>query len=123
MTNIDAMFVRVGLLFLLAGMAFGIWMGINDQLQFSNFHAHVNLVGFVVSMLFGLAHRAWPALRQSRLAVPQFWLHVVGALLLVAGKYQVTIDPSQQLLVATGSLVVLLATLLFAVMFFKRAGN
>ena len=67
--RIDRLYVLIGFLWLIAGMIFGIYLGIKNQLQSSNSHAHANLLGFVISVLFGLIYRNWPVLKQSRLVV------------------------------------------------------
>ncbi len=87
--KMDRLYILTGFLWLIAGMTFGIYLGITDQLQFANSHAHANLLGFVISVLFGLIYRAWPVLMTSRLALPQFALFEVGSLVLVAGKYDI----------------------------------
>ncbi|HTO29826.1 MAG TPA: hypothetical protein VL202_01400 [Pararhizobium sp.] len=110
MKKLDDAYLFCGLLWVTFGMAFGIWMGITEQLNFANSHAHANLVGFVVSMLFGLLHRAYPALRASRLAVPQFLVYEIGAVLLVAGKIVVD-QAGDPTLVKIGSMVVLIGTI------------
>jgi hypothetical protein len=68
MQRIDGAFVLIGALYGAAGMGFGIWMGVTHNLQFANAHAHINLVGFVSFMLFGIVYRLWPALKERRLA-------------------------------------------------------
>lgn len=109
MRKIDEAYIFCGLLWVVFGMAYGIWMGITEQLNFSNSHAHANLVGFVTSMLFGFLHRGFPAMAASRLALPQLLVYQTGAILLVIGKMKVDAggDPT---LVKFGSLVVLLGT-------------
>lgn len=107
MRRLDDLYILLGLVWLVLGMAFGIWMGIAQQFQFANSHAHWNLVGFVVSVVFGLIHRAYPSLRNSRLAWPQFVVYEVGAVMLVAGKAMVD-DGGSDLLVKIGALVVVL---------------
>jgi len=107
----DRLYIMTGFLWLIAGMIFGIYLGITDQLQFAITHAHANLLGFVISVLFGLIHRNWPALRASRLALPQFALFEIGALVLVAGKYDIdgggggSLTPPGAILVVLGTLV------------------
>ena len=113
-------YVKVGFIWLLAGMVFGIWMGITENFQFSNAHAHTNLVGFVLSALFGLVMIALPALAASKLAVLQFVIYQIGAIVLVIGKVTVTLDPHDNAVVAIGSMIVLVGTLLFAWMLFSH---
>jgi hypothetical protein len=114
--RISQAFIGLGLLFLIVGMGFGIWMGIRQDFQFADAHAHWNLLGFVTSTLYGLVHRTHPAMAKSRLAWPQFWLHIVGALSVGPGV-MLAISAHQDTLVIIGSVLVLLAALTFLAMF------
>ena len=111
--KMDRLYMLTGFLWLIAGMIFGIYLGITDQLQFANTHAHANLLGFVISVLFGLIHRNWSQLMSSRLALPQFALFEVGSMVLVAGKYNMdngghgVLAPPGSILVVLGALVML----------------
>jgi hypothetical protein len=86
MRSIDDIYILFGLAWLIVGLAFGIWMGINEQFQFISVHAHMNLVGFVISVAFGLILRAYPEIKTSRLAMPQFIIWQIGTAILIAGK-------------------------------------
>ena len=110
MRKIDEAYLFCGLLWVTFGMAYGIWMGVTEQLNFSNSHAHANLLGFVTSMLFGFLHRSFPAMALSRLAAPQFLAYQVGTVLLVMGKMQVDAG-GEPTLAKIGSLVVLIGAL------------
>jgi len=107
----DRLYILEGFLWLVAGMIFGIYLGITDQLRFANSHAHANLLGFVISVLFGLLYRNWPVLLSSRLTWPQFALFQIGALVLVAGKFDIdrggggALAPPDSILVVLGTLV------------------
>jgi hypothetical protein len=114
--RISQAFIGLGLFFLIVGMGFGIWMGIRQDFQFADAHAHWNLLGFVTSTLYGLVHRTHPAMAKSRLAWPQFGLHIVGALSVGPGV-MLAISAHQDTLVIIGSVLVLLAALTFLVMF------
>ncbi len=118
MKKIDEYYIGAGFAFLLFGMLFGMWLGASENLQFGNSHAHVNLVGFVLSVLFGLIYRFFPAMKQSRLAKPQFWIYEIGAVLFVAGKIVVDATGNADLVIF-GSVVVFVGTLLMAIVFFK----
>ena len=112
----DRLYILTGFAWVILGMVFGIYLGITDQLQFSNSHAHANLLGFVISVLFGLLHRNWPRLADSRLAVPQYLVYQLGALVLVAGKYNIDAGDSATL-APPGSVLVVIGTLLMVWMF------
>lgn len=120
MQHFDRNYILLGLVWVIAGMIFGIWLGAGNHLNYANSHAHMNLLGFVTSVLFGLLHWAYPALAKSRLAMPQFAVYQVGVLALVAGKFFVDggkqIDP----LLIGGSLITVLGTAMMLVMFAKH---
>lgn len=119
--TLDRLYILTGFAWLTLGMLFGIHLGITDQTNFANSHAHANLLGFVLSALFGLMHRGWPALSASRLALPQFVLYQIGVVVLVAGKYDID-GGGQGVLAPPGSVLVVLGTVLMIWMF-ARAGD
>lgn len=118
--RIDVTFIGGGLVFLIGGMAFGMWMGAHEDFQLADAHAHLNLLGFVISTLYGLIHRAYPDLARSRLAWPQCIAHFIGVLIFVPGIAIVTLT-GNQFTVIIGSTVIMLATLTFALVFFTAA--
>ncbi len=119
MRKIDETWILCGLAWLLVAMLFGGWLGASGHLNFANTHAHVGLVGFVASMLFGLTMRLFPGMRTSKMAKPQFWIYQIGAVLLVAGKARVDARGPEDL-VALGSVVVFFGAALFAWMFIRH---
>jgi hypothetical protein len=114
--RLDRIYILAGFAWLIVGMTFGIYLGITDQLEFANSHAHANLLGFVVSVLFGMLLRNWPSLLSSRLAMPQFLIYQLGALVLVAGKFDID-NGGNGVLAPPGSIVVVLGTLMMFWMF------
>jgi peptidoglycan/LPS O-acetylase OafA/YrhL len=119
MKRVDDCYVGLGLIWLLAGMVMGTWMGATNQLQFANSHAHLNLVGFVTSVAFGLIYRAYPTMRASRWAWPQLALYEVGAILLVAGKAMID-DGGSDTVVKIGAIVIILGVAGMAAIFATR---
>jgi hypothetical protein len=120
MKRIDAIYVTIGIVYLVVGMVLGIVMGTRQDFQLAPVHAHLNLVGFVSHSVFGLVHRVWPALRAGVLAGIQFWLFVLGTPLFVVG-IAVSILGGMIWLAVIGSILVLLGALVFLVMML-RAG-
>ena len=118
----DFVFIGVGVLCLLGGEALGIWMGANENFALAPVHAHTNLIGWVTLSLYGLAHRAYPTLARSRLAMPQAVLAIVGALATPV-TLAMALTSTNILPAMIDSLVVLLGTLLFAILFFRHAGK
>jgi len=114
--RLDRIYILAGFAWLIFGMMFGIYLGITDQLQFANSHAHANLLGFVVSVLFGLLLRNWPPLLNSRLAMPQFVIYQFGVVILVAGKFDID-SGGRGILAPPGAMIVVLGTFIMFWMF------
>lgn len=112
-------FIGLGLVFLVVGMAFGIWMGITKNFQYADAHAHWNLVGFVTSALYGLIHRAYPKLAESRLTWPQCFVHVAGILIFAPGIILV-VATGQEIAAIIGALLILTAALMFMFIYYTH---
>lgn len=85
--NISRNFLVIGGLYLLLGITLGSYMGGSGDHSLSPVHAHINLLGFVLMTVFGLGYRLIPALAESGLARVHFWLHQIGAAVLLAGLF------------------------------------
>jgi hypothetical protein len=119
---IGSLMMRVGVVVLLVGMLLGIVMGIREDFTLQPAHAHLNLVGGVLLFLFGLYYRLVPAAAADRLATHQGWLHIIGGILFPAGVAVVVLEgPSFIALPIVGSLLVVAATALFALIVFRTS--
>lgn len=78
MKNIDRLFILTGLAFILAGMVLGLHMGASQDYTLRPVHAHLNLLGFTLMFLYGLAYHVWPRMKQGPLCVVHYGLHTVG---------------------------------------------
>ena len=82
-------FVKMSLVWLGLGVTLGIAMAVAPVLlRYRTAHLHLNLLGFVAMMIFGVAYHVMPRfsgnpLHSRRLASAHFWLANVGLLLLV----------------------------------------
>lgn len=81
--NISRGFMLIGSLYLLLGIGFGIYMGASGDHTLAPLHAHINLLGFVLMTVFALVYRQFPAMAASGLATAHFWVHQLGALVLL----------------------------------------
>ncbi len=111
---------RIAVLFALAGIGMGIAMAIARDHAAMPAHAHLNLLGWVSLFLFGLYYRLNPALDVSRLARVQVGVWSFGTAVLTVAVAAIHMgyeaaDP----VAAVGSLIVLAAMLLFAVLVFR----
>ena len=86
--------------------------------DYAPLHAHLNLLGFVLPMVFALTYRGFPAMGESKLAVYHFWLHVIPSavllvmlFLLLGGSIteagMVPVAPISEILILVGVLVFL----------------
>lgn len=96
----DRKFLLCSLAYAVFGMGVGIYMAASKNHGFFIAHAHILLVGFVVSFIYSLIHKLWISAEGARTAAVQFYLHQfsalvmgVGLLLFYAGLYQETLDP------------------------------
>jgi drug/metabolite transporter (DMT)-like permease len=99
---------QAAILFVLAGMIWGIQMAVSNDHSAFPAHAHLNLLGWVSLFLFGIYYRLNPALDRSRCANIQVAIWSAGTLILSIGVALVhtgheTGDP----IAAIGSLIVL----------------
>lgn len=76
MNNMSNWFLRLAVLYFVAGVALGIGMAASHDHALHPVHAHLNLLGWVSLSLFGLFYRAVPAAASSRLAQAHFWIYV-----------------------------------------------
>ena len=114
---------RISVTLAVLGMAFGIFMGINQDFALAPAHAHLNLLGFVVMFLSALYYRAFPQAAASGLAVYQAVVSVVGAILFPIGIASVLLGGHDRFepVVVVGALIVFLGMVLFAVIVYRTA--
>lgn len=85
--NIDRRFLIWGLCYAAAGMVLGIYMAATNNHGEMVTHAHILLVGFVVSFVYGLIHKLWLHEPGRGLANLQFVLHQAAVLTLSVGLF------------------------------------
>jgi len=84
-------FIRASLLWFTGGIALGLAMAVHPAwVVYRPAHAHMNVVGFITMMVFGVGYQLLPRLFghkiQSRaLAIAHWWLANVGLALMVLG--------------------------------------
>jgi len=123
----DRKFIIAGLGYAVIGMMLGIYMAASkDHGQFVT-HAHIMLLGFVVSFIYGLCHKLWLNNETSKLAVAQFYIHHAAVMVLVTGLFllygkfiaEETIEP----FLATASITALVGMILMLIMFVTSKGT
>ncbi|ANG64216.1 TonB-dependent receptor [Marinobacterium aestuarii] len=119
----DRQYISCALAYAVLGLLLGIFMAASHDHGQLVTHAHIMLLGFVLSFIYGVMHRIWLHNSRGGLAILQFCLHQVGAIVLLVSLFLVygkVLDP--QLLepvLALSSITVLVGLILMVVMFLK----
>jgi hypothetical protein len=116
MADIDRHYVAIALLWSVAGMLLGLYMGIKADNSLLVVHVAMMLTAFVTLAIYGMLYRLWPALAKSRLAAVQFWLAVLGSAGIVVGSYFFATGGSIPL-IASASVVFIVAAAVMAWLF------
>lgn len=115
-------FQRTGVVFLLVGLCLGMRMGMSQDFSLTPVHSHLNLAGGMLMFVAGLFYAQRPEVPHRWVTV-HYWLHLAGAVLLVAGIYgAVTHAAWYGPVVGTGAVCVLLAMLVFTWNVFRKHG-
>jgi hypothetical protein len=69
------------------GMSLGIYMAASHDHSQLVTHAHVLLVGFVVSLIYAVIHRLWLEVPRRAVATIQFVVHQAAAIILSVGLF------------------------------------
>jgi cbb3-type cytochrome oxidase subunit 1 len=85
MPRVSAAFFATGVIAVLIGMSFGMYMGSSENFTLAAAHAHLNLVGWVTMALYGTFYALTRGTMSTRLA----WLHYVvstlGVIVMITG--------------------------------------
>lgn len=120
MARIDRAYVALALVLLIVGELLGFYMGMMNDTKWRGVHIVIVLVGFVTLAIFGALFRLWPAMKQGALATAQFWLMAVGVIGAIIGSIQ-QVQSGSVVVLASSSAVMIVATLLLAWLFWRRA--
>lgn len=114
------LFLRTSVLLLIVGIAMGMYMGATENFTERPVHAHLNLVGGVLMFLAGLFYTQRPDIGPRAVGL-HYVLHLAGAVLLAAGIHgAVTNAEWTGPVVGSGSVLTLLAMLVFTANVFRR---
>ena len=115
MPRISEYYFRTAILFLIVGISIGIHMSISQNHNVIGAHAHINLLGWVTSALFGGYYALNPAKAAGRLPMIQYLVYTLGVAIMGVSLYlllsgNVGMEP----IVAASSLIAFAGVLLFA---------
>ncbi|WP_338720333.1 hypothetical protein [Devosia sp. XK-2] len=122
MPSLANLYFRTAILFLIAGISLGIHMSVSGNHAVVGAHAHINLLGWVTSALFGAYLALNPAKATGLLPRLQYGIYVLGVLTMGISLYvMLSGNPGIEPVVAISSLVTFAGVLLFAVIIFMPA--
>lgn len=120
----DRKYLVWALAYVAAGMGLGIYMAASHDHAQHVTHAHILLVGFVVSFIYAVIHKLWLGGTTKRLASVQLIAHQAGALTMFSGLFLLYggVVPEAQVerLLAPSTFIVFIAALLMIVMVLKK---
>lgn len=85
--NFDKKYLVCSLCFAAVGLVLGIFMAATNNHSELVTHAHILLIGFVLSFIYGIIHKLWLAGPSRGLASFQFGLHLLSAITISVGLY------------------------------------
>ena len=85
--SLDKRYLVWSLSYAAVGLALGIYMAASENHAELVTHAHILLIGFVISFVYGIIHKLWLAKPGRAVANFQFVLHQAAAVTISAGLF------------------------------------
>jgi hypothetical protein len=121
--NFDIKYLVCALSFAAVGLSLGVYMGASHNHSELVAHAHILLIGFVVSFIYAIIHRLWLVQPNRAIATAQFVLHLVAAITISVGLFllygNIVEAPALDLILGIGAVGVLLGMLMMIYMVIK----
>jgi hypothetical protein len=83
----DRKYLIWALVYAIAGMGLGIYMAASHQHTQHVTHAHLLLLGFVASLVYGVIHKLWLDVQGRWMGIAQLVAHQVGVLAMCGGLF------------------------------------
>ncbi|QND55070.1 hypothetical protein HB779_24745 (plasmid) [Phyllobacterium sp. 628] len=121
MPKVSQFFFKTATIFFLLGIAMGLHMGISGNHSPYPAHAHLNLLGWVSSAIFGAYYALNPVKAGSRLAMAHFAVYTIGVIVMIPALYLLYLgNTAMDALVGVGSFIILGGVLLFTAVVFSK---
>lgn len=119
MPRISRFYFGAAILFLMTGIALGLKMAITQDHSLAPVHAHINLLGWVTSALFGGYYALNPGKAHGWLPRAQCIIYTLGLLVMLPALYYLYDGhPEIEPVLGASSMAVALGVVLFAVVVF-----
>ncbi|MGQ0559461.1 MAG: hypothetical protein ACT4OE_07745 [Sphingosinicella sp.] len=119
-----SLWARTALVWFMLTIAFGMYLGLTSQFQFSSPHAHMGVLRWVSSVLFALLH-ALARIEQTSAARAHWAMHNLGLVMMVAGLV-LTIrngESSLTILIPLGGTIVFVGLVWIATLLWPRLAS
>ncbi|MFY8274646.1 TonB-dependent receptor [Pseudoalteromonas sp. SSDWG2] len=83
----DRKFILSAFGYAILGLLLGIYMAASKNPAQHVTHAHFMLIGFLLSFIYGLCHKLWLNNSTSKIAIVQFYVHQLGAVVVLVGLF------------------------------------
>lgn len=115
MQGVARNFFTMAVIYSLLGMTLGLSMAMSQDHSQIPTHAHIMVLGWLMSAVFAFFYHLVPAARASRLASIHFWLAALSSLGMFIGLFGLYGgNPSIEPLLAVSAVAYFAATILFA---------
>jgi peptidoglycan/LPS O-acetylase OafA/YrhL len=116
MPRVSELFFKTAIVFLILGIGAGLQMAISGDHGAFPAHAHINLLGWVTSAIFGGYYALNQAKAARRIAMIHYGLYTIGIVVMLPSLYLMLQGGRTELepVVAGGSIIVAAAVLVFA---------
>lgn len=122
MPRVSELFFKTAIVFLILGIGAGLQMAISGDHGAFPAHAHINLLGWVTSAIFGGYYALNPEKAGRRIAMVHYCAYNVGLVIMLPALYlMLQGNAALEPVVAAGSLIVAAAVLIFAFVVFSPA--
>lgn len=83
----DRKYLITAFIYGILGLTLGIWMAATMNHRQMPTHAHILLLGFVVTFIYAVCYKVWALPSTHEIATVQFWLHQLGVIGLTIGLF------------------------------------
>lgn len=77
--------LKIATIYFIIAVSLGAFMGMTEDFSLAPVHAHLNLLGWVSLAVIGCIYLLKPRMAETGLARAHFWLHNIGAPVMLSG--------------------------------------
>jgi hypothetical protein len=124
-SKVGVVMFRSSAIYLVTGLALGLFMAISHNHGLATVHTHITLLGWAAMAVAGLVYTVLPDSGRTKLAVWHVWLHSLGLPVMMAGLAAMvqTGSDAYEPVVALGSMLTVAGLALFATNTWRHTGS